>query len=68
MYTFYLVTLIQILVTLIKNWSMILVTFVQQMSTELIERAIFAMESAFHPLFSVVAGNCRLEYRRQENR
>lgn len=38
------------------------------MAAELIERALYALESAFHPLFSVTKGNSRLDYRRQENR
>ena len=39
-----------------------------QMATELIERTLFAMESAFHPLFNVAVATSRLDYRRQENR
>ena len=39
-----------------------------QMSSELIERALYAMESSFHPLFNLAVGTCRLDYRRQENR
>ena len=38
------------------------------MAAEFIERALYAMECAFHPLFNVAQGNCRLDYRRQENR
>lgn len=38
------------------------------MASELIEHAIFALESSFHSMFSLTAGNCRLDYRRQENR
>lgn len=38
------------------------------MASELIEHAILALESAFHSMFSLTAGNCRLDYRRQENR
>lgn len=38
------------------------------MAAEFIERALFCLESAFHPLFNVAQGNCRLDYRRQENR
>lgn len=37
-------------------------------AAELIERAIYAMESAFHPSFSVCRGDCRLNFLRQENR
>lgn len=40
----------------------------QAMASELIEHAILALESAFHTLFSLSTGNCRLDYRRQENR
>jgi hypothetical protein len=38
------------------------------MAAELIEHALFAYESAFHSMFSLTAGNCRMDYRRQENR
>ncbi|KAL1518069.1 hypothetical protein ABEB36_001750 [Hypothenemus hampei] len=38
------------------------------MASELIERALYHLEFAFHPLFNVTQGNCRLDYRRQENR
>ena len=37
-------------------------------AAELIERTLYAMESAFHPLFNLAVGTCRLDYRRQENR
>lgn len=37
-------------------------------AAELIERALYCLECGFHPLFSVVQGNCTLDYRRQENR
>ena len=39
-----------------------------QMASELIERTLFTMEAAFHPLFNLAVGTSRLEYRRQENR
>lgn len=39
-----------------------------QMAAELIERALFCLESCFHSLFNVTQGNCRLDYRRSENR
>ncbi|XP_067002912.2 ribosome quality control complex subunit TCF25 [Anabrus simplex] len=39
-----------------------------QMAAELNERALYCLECAFHPLFSMAKGNCRLDYRRQENR
>lgn len=38
------------------------------MAAELIEHALYAYEVAFHSMFSVTSGNCRLDYRRQENR
>jgi hypothetical protein len=38
------------------------------MAAELIERAIYALEMAFHPSFNVCRGDCRLSYDRQENR
>eukprot|EP00095_Tigriopus_kingsejongensis_P000320 maker-scaffold292_size219010-snap-gene-1.35 protein:Tk00320 transcript:maker-scaffold292_size219010-snap-gene-1.35-mRNA-1 annotation:"transcription factor 25" len=39
-----------------------------QMATELIERCIYALEAAFHPMFNLAAGNCRLDYKVQVNR
>nr|CAG4648821.1 EOG090X0BCY [Polyphemus pediculus] len=39
-----------------------------QRATELIERALYILESAFHPSFILSSGNCRLEYKHQENR
>lgn len=38
------------------------------MAAELIEHALYAYEYAFHSMFSVTSGNCRLDYRREENR
>lgn len=38
------------------------------MASELIEHAVFALESSFHSMFSIVSGTSRLDYRRQENR
>lgn len=38
------------------------------MAAEFIERALYCLECAFHPLFNIAQGNCRLDYRRQENR
>ncbi|XP_029732440.1 ribosome quality control complex subunit TCF25 [Aedes albopictus] len=38
------------------------------MASDLIEHALFALESSFHTMFSLTQGNCRLDYRRQENR
>ncbi|XP_030060478.1 ribosome quality control complex subunit TCF25 [Microcaecilia unicolor] len=40
----------------------------QEMARELIERALFSLECAFHPVFSLTSGSCRLDYRRAENR
>uniref|UniRef100_H3CV71 Transcription factor 25 (basic helix-loop-helix) n=1 Tax=Tetraodon nigroviridis TaxID=99883 RepID=H3CV71_TETNG len=40
----------------------------QEMARDLIERALYSFESAFHPLFSLTSGTCRLDYRRPENR
>ncbi|XP_007937433.1 transcription factor 25 [Orycteropus afer afer] len=40
----------------------------QEMARDLIERALYSMEMAFHPLFSLTSGTCRLDYRRPENR
>lgn len=38
------------------------------MASELIEHAVYALETSFHSMFSLTQGNCRLDYRRQENR
>lgn len=38
------------------------------MAAELIEHGLYAFESAFHSMFNLTSGNCRLDYRRQENR
>ncbi|XP_066183514.1 ribosome quality control complex subunit TCF25 [Sylvia atricapilla] len=40
----------------------------QEMARDLIERALYSLESAFHPVFSLTSGTCRLDYRRPENR
>lgn len=37
-------------------------------ASELIERALYGLEMAFHPLFNLAQGTCRLDYKRQENR
>ncbi|KAH9508892.1 Transcription factor 25 [Bulinus truncatus] len=39
-----------------------------QTAAESIEKALFGMESAFHSLFNLAAGNCFLNYKRRENR
>ncbi|KAK2090714.1 hypothetical protein P7K49_031971 [Saguinus oedipus] len=36
----------------------------QEMARDLIERALYSMECAFHPLFSFTSGACRLDYLR----
>ncbi|XP_052815110.1 transcription factor 25-like [Mya arenaria] len=38
------------------------------MAAQLIERSMYAMEMAFHPLFNLATGTCRLEYKYRENR
>uniref|UniRef100_A0A663MV50 Transcription factor 25 n=1 Tax=Athene cunicularia TaxID=194338 RepID=A0A663MV50_ATHCN len=40
----------------------------QEMARDLIERALYSLECAFHPVFSLTSGTCRLDYRRPENR
>ncbi|XP_078066857.1 ribosome quality control complex subunit TCF25 [Mustelus asterias] len=40
----------------------------QEMARDLIEKALYCFESAFHPVFSLTSGNSRLDYRRTENR
>ncbi|NXC64448.1 TCF25 factor, partial [Aleadryas rufinucha] len=40
----------------------------QEMARDLIERALYSLEYAFHPVFSLTSGACRLDYRRPENR
>ncbi|KAK7115258.1 ribosome quality control complex subunit TCF25-like [Littorina saxatilis] len=39
-----------------------------QTAVDLIERALYAFEGAFHPRFNMATGNCRLDFKRQENR
>ncbi|KAJ7986192.1 hypothetical protein DPEC_G00348230 [Dallia pectoralis] len=40
----------------------------QEMARDLIERALYSFECAFHPVFSLASGTSRLDYRRPENR
>ncbi|XP_051787968.1 transcription factor 25 [Erpetoichthys calabaricus] len=40
----------------------------QEMAKDLIERALYSFECAFHPVFSLTSGVCRLDYLRPENR
>ncbi|XP_020489401.1 transcription factor 25 [Labrus bergylta] len=40
----------------------------QEMARDLIERAMYSFECAFHPLFSLTSGTSRLDYLRPENR
>lgn len=40
----------------------------EAMASDLIEHAVLALESAFHPSFNLMMGNARVDYRRQENR
>lgn len=37
-------------------------------AAELIERTLYALEAAFHPLFNLAVGTSKLDYKRQENR
>uniref|UniRef100_A0A670Z1T5 Transcription factor 25 n=1 Tax=Pseudonaja textilis TaxID=8673 RepID=A0A670Z1T5_PSETE len=39
-----------------------------EMARDLIERALYTLECAFHPVFSLTSGTCRLDYRHPENR
>nr|CAD7197798.1 unnamed protein product [Timema douglasi] len=39
-----------------------------QMAAELNERALYCLECAFHANFNLARGNCRLDYKQQENR
>jgi len=38
------------------------------MAAEFVERALYSLESAFHPHFNLTTAQCRLDYRRQQNR
>uniref|UniRef100_A0AAR2M314 Transcription factor 25 (basic helix-loop-helix) n=1 Tax=Pygocentrus nattereri TaxID=42514 RepID=A0AAR2M314_PYGNA len=40
----------------------------QETARDLIERALYSFECAFHPVFSLTSGTSRLDYRRPENR
>ncbi|XP_052468283.1 transcription factor 25 isoform X1 [Carassius gibelio] len=40
----------------------------QETARDLIERALYSFECAFHPVFSLTSGTCRLDYCRPENR
>ncbi|XP_053127480.1 transcription factor 25 [Hemicordylus capensis] len=40
----------------------------QEMARDLVERALYTLECAFHPMFSLTSRTCRLDYRRPENR
>ncbi|XP_034426510.1 transcription factor 25 [Hippoglossus hippoglossus] len=40
----------------------------QEMARDLIERALYSFECAFHPLFNLTSGTSRLDYLRPENR
>ncbi|XP_076848681.1 ribosome quality control complex subunit TCF25 isoform X2 [Brachyhypopomus gauderio] len=40
----------------------------QETARDLIERALYSFECAFHPVFSMTSGTSRLDYRRPENR
>lgn len=38
------------------------------MAARLIERAVFYLEYAFHPLFNMTTATCRFDYKKQQNR
>lgn len=38
------------------------------MAAGFIERALYCLECAFHPSFNMTTGQCRLDYRKQQNR
>lgn len=38
------------------------------MAAEFIERALYCLECAFHPSFNVTTAQCKLDYRKQQNR
>ncbi|KAM3625293.1 uncharacterized protein V6R79_009770 [Siganus canaliculatus] len=40
----------------------------QEMARDLVERALYSFQYAFHPLFSLTSGTSRLDYLRPENR
>ncbi|XP_018618645.2 ribosome quality control complex subunit TCF25 isoform X1 [Scleropages formosus] len=40
----------------------------QEMARDLVERALYSFECAFHPVFSLTSGTSRLDYLRPENR
>ncbi|XP_009991190.1 PREDICTED: transcription factor 25, partial [Tauraco erythrolophus] len=40
----------------------------QEMARDLIERALYSLECAFHPVFSLTSGTCRLDYSRSPRR
>ncbi|XP_053277356.1 transcription factor 25 [Pleuronectes platessa] len=40
----------------------------QEMARDLIERAMYSFECAFHPIFNLTSGTSRLDYLRPENR
>ena len=37
-------------------------------AAELVERTLYALEAAFHPLFNLAVGTSRLDYKRYENK
>lgn len=54
--------------SLIQLSHMIRVSEDYKTASEFIERALLVFERGFHPRFNVVSANCRLTYRRPENR
>lgn len=37
-------------------------------AAEFIKRALYCLECAFHPFFNITTAQCRLDYRKQQNR
>ncbi|XP_055912439.1 transcription factor 25 isoform X1 [Eupeodes corollae] len=54
--------------TLIQLSEMCKITDDTAMASDLIQRAVLVLETSLHPSFSLVSGNSRLDYKRQENR
>lgn len=54
--------------TLIQLSEMCKMTDDTAMASDLIQRAVLVLETSLHPSFSLVSGNSRLDYNRQENR
>ncbi|UYV72523.1 TCF25 [Cordylochernes scorpioides] len=53
---------------LIQSAEILVMAEQPKMASEHIEMAISLSERSYHPQFNVIKGNCRLDYRRAENR